>query len=201
VLATRHDLRLGLHRLRLEGELAEIRAGDLRFSLAEAAELFAAAGLELPGSAVAVLHERTEGWAAGLRLAALAAAGHPDPERFAAGFSGAERTVAEYLLAEHTVDRRLIGQHPRQHGVAAVRLGPQGGKRRTDRLAQAAADTDLVQLRRGLALLPSHSGAGSALDRSSRLTRIMNSAMIRISARTPAETRKPPENPVASAWW
>jgi LuxR family transcriptional regulator, maltose regulon positive regulatory protein len=100
VLATRHDVRLGLHRLRLEGELAEIRAGDLRFSLAEAGELFAAAGVDLPGPAVAVLHERTEGWAAGLRLAALAAAGHPDPGRFAAGFSGAERTVAEYLLAE-----------------------------------------------------------------------------------------------------
>ena len=54
-------MRLGLHRLRLEGELAEIRAGDLRFSLAEAGELFAAAGVELPGPAVAVLHERTEG--------------------------------------------------------------------------------------------------------------------------------------------
>jgi hypothetical protein len=80
VLATRHDVRLGLHRLRLEGELAEIRAGDLRFSLAEAGELFAAAGVELPGPTVALLHERTEGWAAGLRLAALAAAGHPDPD-------------------------------------------------------------------------------------------------------------------------
>ena len=47
-----------------------------------------------------MLHERTEGWAAGLRLAALSLAGHPDPERFAAEFSGSERTVAEYLLAE-----------------------------------------------------------------------------------------------------
>jgi len=100
VLATRHDLRLGLHRLRLKGELTEIRARDLRFTVAEAGELFAGAGLELPGPAVAVLHERTEGWAAGLRLAALAVAEHPDPERFAAGFSGTERTVAEYLLAE-----------------------------------------------------------------------------------------------------
>ncbi len=105
VLATRHDVRLGLHRLRLEGELAEIRAADLRFSLAEARELFAAAGVELPGPAVALLHERTEGWAAGLRLAALSMAGHPDPERFAAGFSGTERTVAEYLLAE-VLDRQ-----------------------------------------------------------------------------------------------
>ena len=75
VLAARHDVRLGLHRLRLEGGLAEIRAADLRFSLAETGELFAAAGIELPSAAVAMLHERTEGWAAGLRLAALSLAG------------------------------------------------------------------------------------------------------------------------------
>ncbi|HTU05837.1 MAG TPA: LuxR C-terminal-related transcriptional regulator [Trebonia sp.] len=100
VLAARHDVRLGLHGLRLEGELAEIRTDDLRFSLAEAAELFAAAAVELPAATVAVLHERTEGWAAGLRLAALSLAGHPDPGRFAAEFTGSERTVADYLLAE-----------------------------------------------------------------------------------------------------
>jgi LuxR family transcriptional regulator, maltose regulon positive regulatory protein len=100
VLATRHDVRLGLHRLRLEGELAEIREPDLRFTVAEAAELFAAAGVELPDSALALLMERTEGWAAGLRLAALSLAGHPNPVRFAEEFSGTERTVAEFLLAE-----------------------------------------------------------------------------------------------------
>jgi LuxR family maltose regulon positive regulatory protein len=105
VLAARHDVRLGLHRPRLEGDLAEIRANDLRFSLTETEELLAAAGVELPESAVAVLHERTEGWAAGLRLAALAAAGHPDPSRFAEEFSGTERTVAEYLMAE-VLDRQ-----------------------------------------------------------------------------------------------
>ena len=100
VLATRHDLRLGLHRLRLEGELAEIRAADLRFTQAEARELLTAAGVALPEPALAMLHERAEGWAAGLRLAALSLAGHDDPERFAAEFSGSERMVAEYLLAE-----------------------------------------------------------------------------------------------------
>jgi LuxR family maltose regulon positive regulatory protein len=100
MLATRHDLRLGLHRLRLEGELTEIRAEDLRFSVAEARALLEAAGVDLPDSVLALLHERTEGWAAGLRLAALSLAGHPDPERFAAEFSGSERTVADYLLAE-----------------------------------------------------------------------------------------------------
>jgi LuxR family transcriptional regulator, maltose regulon positive regulatory protein len=103
VLATRHDVRLGLHRLRLEGGLAEIREPDLRFTVAEARELFAAAGVDLPDPALLV--ERTEGWAAGLRLAALWLAGHPDPGRLAAGFSGTERTVAEYLLAE-VLDRQ-----------------------------------------------------------------------------------------------
>ena len=100
VLASRHDVRLGLHRLRLEGELTEIRAADLRFSRQEAQELFAAAGVPVPDSALALLHERTEGWAAGLRMAALSLAGHPDPERFASEFSGSERTVAEYLVVE-----------------------------------------------------------------------------------------------------
>ena len=105
VLAARHDVRLGLHRLRLEGGLAEIRAADLKFTVAEAGELFAAAGVELDEPALAVLHERTEGWVAGLRLAALALAGGADPARFAAEFSGSERTVAEYLLAE-VLDRQ-----------------------------------------------------------------------------------------------
>jgi LuxR family maltose regulon positive regulatory protein len=103
VLAARRDVPLGLHRLRLEGELAEIREPDLRFTAAEAEELFAAAGVDLPE--VAPLLERTEGWAAGLRLAALWLAGHPDPGRLAAEFSGTERTVAEYLLAE-VLDRQ-----------------------------------------------------------------------------------------------
>src|SRR5215469_8931012 len=103
VLAARHDVRLGLHRLRLEGELTEIREPDLRFTVAEAAELFAAAGVDLADPAPLV--ERTEGWAAGLRLAALSLAGHPDPGRLAAEFSGTERTVAEYLLAE-VLDRQ-----------------------------------------------------------------------------------------------
>jgi LuxR family transcriptional regulator, maltose regulon positive regulatory protein len=103
VLATRHDVRLGLHRLRLEGGLAEVREPDLRFTVAEASELLDAAGVQLPDPALLV--ERTEGWAAGLRLAVLAAAGHEDPEWLAAEFSGTERTVAEYLLAE-VLDRQ-----------------------------------------------------------------------------------------------
>jgi LuxR family maltose regulon positive regulatory protein len=148
VLADRHDVRLGLHRLRLEGELTEIREPDLRFTVAEAQELFDVAGVKLPDPTLLV--ERTEGWAAGLRLAALSLAGHEDPERFAAQFSGGERTVAEYLLAE-VLDRQ--GQEVRRlllrtailervNGeLADLLTGGSGGERVLQDLERAGAFT------------------------------------------------------------
>ncbi len=148
VLATRHDLTLGLHRLRLEGELTEIRAADLRFSLAEARALLGATGVELPADALARLHGRTEGWAAGLRLAALSLAGHADPEWFAAEFSGTDRTVAEFLLAEvldrqsEEVRRLLLRTSvvERVSGpLADVLTGSSGGERILQDLEQAGA--------------------------------------------------------------
>ena len=129
VLAARHDVRLGLHRLRLEGELAEIRAPDLRFSLAEARELFAVAGVELPEQALAVPQERTEGWAAGLRLASLSLAGHPDPGRFAPGPPAASD-------GGRIPAGRGAGPAARRRQAAAANLHPgagQGGGRPADR--------------------------------------------------------------------
>jgi LuxR family maltose regulon positive regulatory protein len=155
VLATRHDVRLGLHRLRLEGELAEIRERDLRFSVAEAGELFGAAGVKLPDPAPLV--DRTEGWAAGLRLAALSLAGHPDPPRFAAEFSGTERTVAEYLLAEvldrqpEPVRRLLLRTSvlDRVNGeLADLLTGESGGERVLQDLEQANAFVVALDTRR-----------------------------------------------------
>ncbi|HTZ30223.1 MAG TPA: LuxR C-terminal-related transcriptional regulator [Streptosporangiaceae bacterium] len=148
VLATRRDLRMGLHRLRLEGELTEIRADDLRFTLAEALALFQAAGVELAEPAVTALHQRTEGWAAGLRLAALSLAGRPNPDAFAADFSGSERTVAEYLLAEvldrQSDDVRLLllrtSVLERVNGqLADVLTGGAGGERMLQDLEDANA--------------------------------------------------------------
>ena len=157
VLATRHDLRLGLHRLRLEGELTEIRAADLRFTRDEASALFRAAGVELSGSALARLYDRTEGWAAGLRLAALSLAGHPDPDQFAAEFSGSERTVAGYLLAE-VLDRqpdparRLLLRTSvldRVNGeLADLLTGGSGGERVLQQLEQAGAFVTALDARR-----------------------------------------------------
>ncbi len=100
VLATREDPRLGLHRLRLAGQLTELRAPDLRFSMEEMIELLRSEGITLSDGGMGLLYEQTEGWAAGLRLAALLLAHHPDPERLVTEFSGSERNVAGYLLAE-----------------------------------------------------------------------------------------------------
>jgi LuxR family transcriptional regulator, maltose regulon positive regulatory protein len=100
VLLTRAAMGPGLHRLRLTGALTELGAADLRFSPQETRELLDATGVTLSDAGVAVLHERSEGWAGGLRLAAAQVATHPDPERFVREFSGSERTVAGYLRAE-----------------------------------------------------------------------------------------------------
>jgi LuxR family transcriptional regulator, maltose regulon positive regulatory protein len=148
VLATRQDVRLGLHRLRLEGELTELRVNDLRFNQAEAGMLFEAAGVSLPIPTLAALVDRTEGWAAGLRLAALSLAGHPAPERFAAEFSGSERTVAEYLLAEvlgrqtPEVRRLLLRTSVLQRvngDLADLLTGSSGGERVLQDLEEANA--------------------------------------------------------------
>ena len=157
VLATRQDLWLGLHRLRLEGELTEIRAADLRFTSDEARALFDAAGVKLSDPAVALLVERTEGWAAGLRLAALSLARHPDPQRFAAEFCGSERMVAEYLLAEvlerqgEEVQRLLLRTSilERVNGeLADLLTGARGGERVLQDLEQAGGFVVPLDIRR-----------------------------------------------------
>jgi len=110
--------------------------------------LFDAAGVALPEPALALLHARAEGWAAGLRLAALSLAGDPDPGRFAAEFSGCERTVADYLLAEvlerqtEQVRRLLLRTSVAERvsgELADLLTGGSGGERVLQDLEQANA--------------------------------------------------------------
>jgi LuxR family maltose regulon positive regulatory protein len=100
VLASRTDPPISVPRLRLEGRLHEIRADVLRFTLDDTAAMLRATGLELTAAQVAGLQARTEGWAAGLRLAALALRRTDDVSAFLTNFSGDERSVAEYLTVE-----------------------------------------------------------------------------------------------------
>ena len=101
VLASRSDPPLPLARLRARGQLAELRTDDLRFTAEEAAALLReSAGAALPGTAVAALVARTEGWAAGLQLAALSLRGRSDIAGFVAAFSGSHRYILDYLTGE-----------------------------------------------------------------------------------------------------
>lgn len=100
VLSTRFDPPLPLARLRVEGQLTDIRADRLRFSAADTAALLHAAGVELTEEQHRVLFEQTDGWAAGLRLAALALRESTDRDRFLADFAGDDHAVAGYLISE-----------------------------------------------------------------------------------------------------
>jgi LuxR family maltose regulon positive regulatory protein len=100
VLLTRTDPPLPLHRYRLEGALAEIRAADLTFTAEEATALMQRQKLDLTPAEVADLQDRTDGWPAGLMFAAMSLAGNADTKRAIRGFRGDSGNVAAYLMTE-----------------------------------------------------------------------------------------------------
>jgi LuxR family maltose regulon positive regulatory protein len=108
VISTRSDPPLPVARLRGRGQILELRAADLRFTEPETTHfLNAVMGLQLDAQSVAVLAERTEGWIAGLQMAALSMHDHKDVPAFIKGFSGTNRYILDYLLEEV-----LAGQSP-----------------------------------------------------------------------------------------
>jgi LuxR family maltose regulon positive regulatory protein len=101
VIASREDPKLPLARLRARGQLTELRAADLRFVPAEAAEfLNTVMGLNLSAEEISALETRTEGWIAGLQLAALSMQGREDSTSFIQSFTGSHHFVLDYLLEE-----------------------------------------------------------------------------------------------------
>lgn len=101
ILSSREDPPLPLARLRSRGQLDELRAMDLRFTAAEAAEFLGAVmGLALAPDDVAALEGRTEGWIAGLQMAAISLRGHADAGAFIQSFTGSHRFVMDYLVEE-----------------------------------------------------------------------------------------------------
>ena len=101
VIASREDPHLPLARLRARSQLTELRAADLRFTPSEAAEfLNQVMGLNLSAEDIAALETRTEGWIAGLQLAAISMQGHQDTASFIKSFTGSHRFVLDYLIEE-----------------------------------------------------------------------------------------------------
>ena len=100
VACSRMDPLLPLHRYRLAGQLAEIRASDLAFNVAEAGLLMAQHGSTLSAAALECLTRRTEGWAAGIRLAAMSMGSHPDPDQFVKELITDDSALTGYLVEE-----------------------------------------------------------------------------------------------------
>jgi LuxR family transcriptional regulator, maltose regulon positive regulatory protein len=100
VISSRIDPPLPLHKYRLSGELSEIRAEDLTLSLPETRLILAQHGISLSAEALKSLSGRTEGWAAGIRLAAISLQGHPDPEQFVKELGTEDNAVTSYLVEE-----------------------------------------------------------------------------------------------------
>jgi LuxR family transcriptional regulator, maltose regulon positive regulatory protein len=100
VLSSRFDPPLRLHRLRMSGDLCELRDPDLYFSLAESRDLLTRFGVEIAAADLELLHQRSEGWAAALQMAALSLRGSNDPERVARALNVDRHGVAEYFICE-----------------------------------------------------------------------------------------------------
>ena len=100
LVASRSDPLLPLHQYRLAGDLTEIRASDLAFSVPEAAVVMEQHGVTLPAAVLESVHRRNEGWAAGLRMAAITLGAHPDPGRFVQDLVSDDASVTSYLVEE-----------------------------------------------------------------------------------------------------
>lgn len=191
VVAGRSDPPISVPRLRLEGRLHEVRADALRFTRADAATLLAASGLDLSPQQVAVLHARTGGWAAGLRLAALALRRTDDPVGLLAQFSGDERSVADYLSGE-ILDG--LGADGRQFLRAVSICSPVPPGLAAQLTGDAAAEAALDRLRSGTGLVE-RTASGSY-----RIHPLLRSQLVADVARqAPAAHRD--LQAVAARWW
>ena len=114
-IATRADPPLPLARLRARGELVEVRAEDLRFTATEADALVRSTGVELSSAEVEELTDRTEGWAAALRLAAVSLRGRPDHAELLRRFGASHRYLLDYVVEE------VLAGLPRESEVFLLR--------------------------------------------------------------------------------
>ncbi|CAL9286416.1 HTH-type transcriptional regulator MalT [Streptomyces sp. SudanB66_2053] len=156
VLVTRTEPLLPLHRYRAAGEVTEIRDAELAFTPGEAARLMEAHGLRLSPAAVRGIVERTRGWAAGLRLCALAAEDAPDPELCLKEFEADRSAVADFLLAEVLKRQDAATQELLLRVSVLDRFGPRPANAVTGR---ADAEAVLARLHRSNAFVQ-HVGHG-----------------------------------------
>jgi len=190
VVSSRMDPILPLHRYRLAGELTEIRTDDLAFSVAESRQLMAQHGIRLSHESLESLTRRAEGWAAGVRLAAMSMDGHADPEQFVKELVAEDSTVAGYLVEE------VLNAQPAHIREFMLRTSI------LDRVSADIADV-LVGEGQGASVLPTLARANAFLQREGRgwyRYHSLFAAVLRLKLRRESPDRVPDLHRRA-AWW
>jgi len=144
VLASRSDPPLRQHRLRMAGQLGEIRDRALYMSLAESSDLLANFGVEISGRELALLHERSEGWPAALQMAALSLRGSKDPGQVARALQVDGPTIAEYFISE------VLDQQPPEVAQFMLDTSILTGVLTVDACAAVTGRQDAAALLRGI---------------------------------------------------
>lgn len=124
VIGSRSDPAVGLHRLRVQRQVAEVREHDLRLTLDETAAVLAALGLEPTSVDVVAIHERTEGWAAGVQMATLSVVGADDPASRVQELTGTTQTIAGYFADEVVANQTPRMQRFLEHTCVVDELDP-----------------------------------------------------------------------------
>ena len=144
VLAGRYDPPLRQHRLRMSGQLTEIRDRDLYFSVAESRDLLANFGVEISGADLALLHQRSEGWPAVVQMAALSLRGTADPARLARVLEVRGQDTADYFVSE------VLEQQPAELARFMLDTSVLAGVLTADACAAVTGRQDAAALLRGI---------------------------------------------------
>lgn len=190
VVSSRMDPLLPLHRYRLAGELTEVRTENLAFSVAESRQLMAQHGVRLSPESLESLTRRAEGWAAGVRLAAMSMDGHADPEQFVKELVAEDSTVASYLIEE------VLNAQPAHIREFMLRTSI------LDRVSADIADV-LVGEGQGASVLPNLAMANAFVQREGRgwyRYHSLFAAVLRLKLRREDPDRVPDLHRRA-AWW
>ena len=192
-LASRHEPRLAVGRLRAHRKVVELRAGDLAMSRAEAAALFEQAGLRLNADEIGTLLRRTEGWAAGLYLAALSLREERDVRAAVSRFGGADRLVAEYLRDEFLAP---LGQEAQAFLTRTSVLDTLSGPLCDAVLERSGSGRILADLARSNALLIGLDRNGESYRHHALLAELLRSDLRRLEPRRESDLHR-----LASAWY
>ena len=190
VVSSRMDPLLPLHRYRLAGELTEVRAENLAFSVTESRQLMAQHGIRLSPDSLESLTRRAEGWAAGVRLAAMSMDGHADPEQFVKELVAEDSTVAAYLIEE------VLNAQPPHVREFMLRTSI------LDRVSADLADV-LVGEGQGASVLPNLARANAFVQREERgwyRYHSLFAAVLRLKLRR-EDPERVPDLHRRAAWW